>query len=98
MSDETKPTITSQAISEGVELLRTYFDEFGTNALQQAVDAYRLSLSLRAEGNDSDAERALATIPLLIDTGRLRLKLDAIAHAKRLAFDLLGAGLTKVIP
>lgn len=98
MSDEAKPTITSQAIAEGVDLLRTYFDEFGSNALQQAVDAYRLSLSLRAEGRVEDAERALALIPLLIDTGRLRLKLDAIAHAKRLALDLLGAGLKAGIP
>ena len=79
-------------------VFRVEFAEINLDRLQQAVDAYRLSLSLRAEGRVEDAERALALIPLLIDTGRLRLKLDAIAHAKRLALDLLGAGLKAGIP
>lgn len=97
MSDE-QPTIAQTAITEGVELLRRYFEEFGTDALSQAAEYYLLSLTLRAQGNEGDAERAVNAIALLIDTGRLRLRNDSIAHAKSLALDLLGAALNKVIP
>lgn len=98
MSDTEDQSIGKRAISEGVDLLRRYFDEFGTDALSQAVDYYRLSLDLRAQGQDAQADRALAAISLLIDTGRIKLRKDSIEHAKTLAIDLLGAALNKVIP
>jgi hypothetical protein len=98
MTTDAQPTIAQTAITEGVELLRRYFEEFGTDALSQAADYYRLSLTLRAQGNDADADRAVNAIALLIDTGRIKLRKDSIAHAKALALDLLGAALNKVTP
>lgn len=98
MSDTEDPSIGKRAISEGVDLLRRYFEEFGTDALSQAADYYRLSLTLRAQGNEPEADRAINAIALLIDTGRIKLRKDSIAHAKTLALDLLGAALNKVTP